>query len=132
MSIITAENHRRVLYVGGLAEEVTEEILRAAFLPFGEVITVMIPMDYKSERNRGFGFVEFELQEDAVAAQDNMNNAELYGRVLVVTIAKARAMERNRAVWDTNADEFFAVEDGTAAAPPGDDEKMDSEAPAAD
>ena len=33
---------------GGVADEVTEEILRAAFVPFGEVLEVMIPMDYQN------------------------------------------------------------------------------------
>lgn len=36
---------RRILYVGGLEEKVTEAVLRAAFLPFGEVGDVTIPLD---------------------------------------------------------------------------------------
>ncbi len=35
-----------------------------------------------AEQHRGFGFVEFESREDAATAVDNMNNGELYGRVL--------------------------------------------------
>jgi hypothetical protein len=42
-----------------------------------------------AEQHRGFGFVEFENREDAAAAVDNMNNGELYGRVL-----KERALSR--------------------------------------
>jgi peptidyl-prolyl isomerase E (cyclophilin E) len=36
---------RRTLYVGGLAEEVDIKTLTAAFLPFGEIVDVQIPMD---------------------------------------------------------------------------------------
>lgn len=57
---------------GGLAEEVDEQILNAAFIPFGEIIDVQIPLDYESEKHRGFAFIEFEAAEDAASAIDNM------------------------------------------------------------
>ncbi|KAG9492954.1 hypothetical protein GDO78_001088 [Eleutherodactylus coqui] len=63
---------KRVLYVGGLAEEVDEKILHAAFIPFGDITDIQIPLDYETEKHRGFAFVEFELPEDAAAAIDNM------------------------------------------------------------
>ena len=40
---------------------------------------------------KGFGFVEFELVEDARAALENMDDAELCGQVIHVKIAKAKA-----------------------------------------
>lgn len=60
------------MIIGGLAEEVDEKILNAAFIPFGEIIDIQIPLDYESEKHRGFAFIEFELAEDALAAIDNM------------------------------------------------------------
>lgn len=65
-------NHKRTIYVGGLAEEVDEKILNAAFIPFGDIVDVQIPLDYESEKHRGFAFIEFESAEDAAAAIDNM------------------------------------------------------------
>ena len=41
----------------------------------------------------GFAFVEFELTEDAAAAMENMNDAELYGRVIKVNVAKPNAIK---------------------------------------
>ena len=35
-----------------------------------------MPIDYETEKHRGFAFIEFELQEDAQAAIDNMNDGE--------------------------------------------------------
>ena len=55
-----------------MAEEVTEDVLKAAFIPFGELSEVQIPLDYETEKHRGFAFIEFELPEDALAAIDNM------------------------------------------------------------
>ena len=51
------------LFAGGLAEEVDEKILHAAFIPFGDLMDIQIPLDYETEKHRGFAFVEFEFAE---------------------------------------------------------------------
>lgn len=79
-------NPKTTLYVGGLHETVNEEILQGAFLPFGDLKDVNIPIDNATGQHRGFGFVEFEEKEDAAAAIDNMHNSEIYGRVLKVSV----------------------------------------------
>eukprot|EP00756_Hemistasia_phaeocysticola_P033526 Hpha_TRINITY_DN16469_c1_g4::TRINITY_DN16469_c1_g4_i1::g.162045::m.162045/K09564/PPIE; peptidyl-prolyl isomerase E (cyclophilin E) len=98
------DSEKRMLYVGGLAEEVDELTLEAAFRPFGDVIPpVNLPKDHLTQKHRGFGFVEMEYAEDAKAAIENMNGAELYGRTLKVNIARpdmARGSGESRAVWD--------------------------------
>ena len=45
---------------GGLEEQVTTAILHAAFIPFGPIKDVDIPMDHQTQAHRGFGFVTFE------------------------------------------------------------------------
>eukprot|EP01103_Thecamoeba_quadrilineata_P013172 TRINITY_DN3574_c0_g1_i1.p1 TRINITY_DN3574_c0_g1~~TRINITY_DN3574_c0_g1_i1.p1 ORF type:complete len:143 (-),score=44.93 TRINITY_DN3574_c0_g1_i1:50-478(-) len=90
---------KRTLYVGGLDENVDEKTLQSAFIPFGDIVEVQIPLDQATQKNRGFGFVEFELAEDASAALDNMHNAELYGRVLKCNLAKPQQGPRNKPVW---------------------------------
>lgn len=37
---------------GGLADEVDEKILNAAFLPFGDIIDVQMPRDYAAGKER--------------------------------------------------------------------------------
>ena len=39
-------NTKKLLYVGGLAEEVDEKTLYNAFIPFGDLVDVQIPIDY--------------------------------------------------------------------------------------
>eukprot|EP00923_Selenidium_pygospionis_P058087 GHVN01101915.1.p1 GENE.GHVN01101915.1~~GHVN01101915.1.p1 ORF type:complete len:162 (+),score=22.58 GHVN01101915.1:102-587(+) len=98
---------RRTLYVGGLEESVTTEVLHAAFIPFGDIRTVEIPTQKESNKHRGFGFVEMDSEEDAQHAIDNMHEAELYGRVVTVNIARTPAKgpgENAKPVW---ADDFF-------------------------
>ncbi|XP_054706219.1 peptidyl-prolyl cis-trans isomerase E-like [Uloborus diversus] len=92
---------KRTVYVGGLAEEVNKDIIHAAFIPFGEIIDIQIPLDYETQKHRGFAFVEFEVAEEAAAAIDNMNDSELFGRTIRVNIAKPMRIKEGstRAVW---------------------------------
>lgn len=96
-----SNSNKRILYVGGLADEVTEEVIRLAFVPFGDVVDIQIPLDYETEKHRGFSFVEFELPEDAASAIDNMNESELFGRTIRVNLAKPQKAKEgsSRPVW---------------------------------
>lgn len=96
-----ASNNKRTVYVGGLEEAVDDKILHAAFIPFGDIMDIQIPLDYETEKHRGFAFVEFEYAEDAAAAIDNMNDSELFGRTVRVNLAKPMKIKEghNKAVW---------------------------------
>lgn len=37
-----------VFVLGGLAEEVDEKVLHAAFIPFGDITDIQIPLDYET------------------------------------------------------------------------------------
>eukprot|EP00899_Mesostigma_viride_P016096 jgi/Mesvir1/24488/Mv21843-RA.1 len=90
---------KTTLYVGGLEESVKEAVLHAAFIPFGEIKDVNIPLDQTTQKHRGFGFVEFVEAEDAAAAMDNMHNAELFGRVLKVNLAQPLKIKGGEQGW---------------------------------
>jgi len=95
------EASKKIIYVGGLADEVDQKVLNAAFIPFGDIIEVNLPIDYETEKHRGFAFIEFELAEDASAAIDNMNEGEMFGRQLRCNLAKPMRSKEgaNRPVW---------------------------------
>lgn len=105
-------NPKTTLYVGGLDLTVVESNLYSAFIPFGEIRDVSIPLDYASGKHRGFGFVEFEDSEDAGAAIDNMHNSEFFGRVLRVNYAQPMRIKAGmkgpskQAVW-ADADTYL-------------------------
>lgn len=42
---------RNLLYVGGLEKDVTNDILFAAFVPFGPIRSVDIPRDFKESKS---------------------------------------------------------------------------------
>jgi RNA recognition motif-containing protein len=52
------------------------------------------------DKHRGFGFVDFEDEEDAAAAVENMHGAELFGKVLKCNMAKPMTkLQPGQAVW---------------------------------
>jgi peptidyl-prolyl isomerase E (cyclophilin E) len=48
-------NVKRTLFVGGLADEVDEAVLRSAFIPFGKILDIALPSPgnlYSDKANR--------------------------------------------------------------------------------
>eukprot|EP01035_Chromulina_nebulosa_P019841 gene19841-25790_t len=92
---------RNMLYVGGLDSLVNEEVLHAAFIPFGELKSVQVVKDFIANKSRGFGFVEYDLDDDASDAIDNMDGSELFGKVIRCSIAKppSTQVQPGQAVW---------------------------------
>jgi len=76
------------LYVGNLSYTTSEDDLRDAFSPFGEVASAKVITDRDTGRSKGFGFVEFNDDDAARKAMSSMNGAELGGRSLTVNEAR--------------------------------------------
>lgn len=51
------------IFVGGLNPETTEERIREYFGDFGEIETIELPMDPKTNKRRGFVFITFKEEE---------------------------------------------------------------------
>ncbi len=62
--------------------------LREEFEPYGEVVFAKVNLDRETGRSKGFGFVEFANEEDAVRAQREMDGKEVKGRNIKVDFAK--------------------------------------------
>jgi len=78
------------IYVGSLAYSVTEEDLKEAFAPFGEVSSVRLVSDKFSGKSKGFGFVEMSSNEEAEAAIAALNEKDFKGRDIKVNQAKPK------------------------------------------
>jgi peptidyl-prolyl isomerase E (cyclophilin E) len=95
---------RKTLYIGGIPHDCPVEVVRAAFIPFGELRDVHIPMDYKDNTNKGYCFVEFIDEDDANAAMDNMDGAEIMGKVIRVNATKGlNRNSKGKALWEEEA-----------------------------
>ena len=78
------------LYVGGLPYSTTEEELKEAFSAAGNVTSAVIITDRMSGRSKGFGFVEFETEEEAAKAIEMFHESEMGGRKIIVNEARPR------------------------------------------
>ena len=82
------------IYVGNLSVDVTEEDLRQAFDPFGQISSVRVITDRDTGRSKGFGFVEMPNNAEAQSAISGLNGKELQGRSLKVNEARHRSEGR--------------------------------------
>lgn len=78
------------LYVGNLPYSATEDELRSLFEQHGATSSVAVIMDRETGRSRGFGFVEFETEDSARAAQQALDGRDMGGRPLRVNEAQER------------------------------------------
>ncbi|KAJ4456949.1 putative Peptidyl-prolyl cis-trans isomerase E [Paratrimastix pyriformis] len=112
-----APEEKRTLYVGGLDDAVTKEIVASAFAPFGDIVDIEMPMS-TANKHRGFAFIEFEDPEDAAEAIFNMNDSVLYNRVLKVNFSRPIGAPKDgatrRPVWEE--DDYLAKQQAAEAA----------------
>jgi RNA recognition motif-containing protein len=78
------------LFVGSLSWDTTDDGLREAFSPFGEISEAVVINDRYTGRSRGFGFVTFNDDEAADKAIESLNGSELDGRTIRVDVAHAK------------------------------------------
>ncbi len=79
------------LYVGNLAQEVTEDDLRKAFEGFGSVESVRVIKDKLNNLPKGFAFVQMDANAEAQAAIEALDGSELKGKSIVVNEARPRS-----------------------------------------
>ena len=72
------------LFVGNLPFAMTDANLGEIFSAYGAVTSANIVIDKFSKRSKGFGFVEFENDEDAAKAMQALDGSEQMGRNIAV------------------------------------------------
>ena len=79
------------VHVGGLPYSLTEEEFAEFFSQAGEVKSAIIIRDkFNNNRSKGFGFVEMPNEEEALAAIEKLNGAEVGDRQMVVKEARPK------------------------------------------
>ena len=78
------------IYVSNLSFNTSDAELSDLFSKFGEVSSAKVITDRETGRSRGFGFVEMGNDEEGKAAMTGLNNKEVEGRAMSVSVAKER------------------------------------------
>ncbi len=78
------------IYVSNLSFRTTEEDLKNEFSKFGTVTSAKIIMDKATNRSRGFAFVEMASEAEAKQAIQSLNNKDVDGRAMSVSVARER------------------------------------------
>ena len=72
------------LFVGNLDFSINQDKLKEIFASYGAIVSANVVTDRFSGRSKGFGFVEFEKEEDAMKALAELNDSDQMGRQIAV------------------------------------------------
>ncbi|KAK4281582.1 hypothetical protein QN277_013055 [Acacia crassicarpa] len=78
------------LYFKNLDPKITEKLLQEKFSSFGKIVSLVIAKD-DSGISKGFGFVNYDNQDDAKRAMEGMNGSQLGSKILYVARAQKKA-----------------------------------------
>ncbi|NJL97303.1 RNA-binding protein [Candidatus Gracilibacteria bacterium] len=82
------QNNQNNLFVGNLSWNTTSEELEKFFSQVGNVESAKVVNDRESGRSRGFGFVKMTTADEAQAAIEQLDGAELDEREISVSPAR--------------------------------------------
>ncbi|EJW79123.1 hypothetical protein WUBG_09969 [Wuchereria bancrofti] len=74
------------VYIGSISFEVREEMIKNAFGVFGPIKSINMSWDAVTGHHKGFAFLEYEIPEAALLAQESMNGVLMGGRNLKVNV----------------------------------------------
>ena len=87
------------MYVSNLSFHTADDDLRKLFEQFGNVSSVKIITDRETGRSRGFAFVEMDSDAEAKEAIKGLNNKDVEGRALSVSVAREMAPRSDNRRW---------------------------------
>ena len=89
------------IFIAGLSYNLSEAELEELFAEYGEVVSVKIIMDRETGRSKGYGFVEMADDEAGDKAIAALNEVDMDGKTLSVSVARPRE-ERPRRSYGNN------------------------------
>lgn len=82
-------NQEATCYIGNLDERATDALVWELMIQAGPVVNVHLPKDRITSTHQGYGFTEFQTEQDAEYACKIMNGIKLFGKPLRVNKASS-------------------------------------------
>lgn len=79
------------IFIANLDWSITSEDLNTTFSSFGTVHYAHVVYEKETRKSRGYGYVEMESAEAAIAAIEALNGMEINGRAIDVKIASPKS-----------------------------------------
>ncbi|XP_071709506.1 organelle RRM domain-containing protein 6, chloroplastic [Rutidosis leptorrhynchoides] len=76
------------IMVRNLSYSTSESCLKEEFSNFGQIAEVKVVKDQTSKKSKGYAFIQYTNQDDAMSALESMDEKYLDGRVIFVELAK--------------------------------------------
>ncbi len=94
------------IFIANLDWEITSEDLKVTFSSFGTVTYAHVVFDNKTKRSKGFGYVEMDSADAAIAAIQALHGVEINSRKLDVKIASPKTNRPEKKPVDITKKQF--------------------------
>ena len=84
------ETDKSTLFVTNFSWNLSQEDMEELFGFYGDLDNTNLIMDRSTWRSKWFWFVKFINQEDAITAMEELNEKEIDGRAINITIARPK------------------------------------------
>ncbi|XP_058076487.1 uncharacterized protein LOC131225080 [Magnolia sinica] len=78
------------VFIGNITFDTTADDINRIFRRYGKIMDVFLPTDRIRHRPRGFGFVRYRYEQDAINAKKCLHGRRVDGRIITVERAKSQ------------------------------------------
>ncbi|EPY53690.1 RNA-binding protein [Schizosaccharomyces cryophilus OY26] len=101
------DRDQTTVFVENLTRNVTREHIAEIFGVYGRINSIHMPLYRKSKTNMGFCYVTYSYPDQAANAVDKMNNGELDGEELFLSLKRPETKSYRKRGYSKVSDNFY-------------------------